>query len=145
MKKKILILFIAILLPLSFVSAQQSLNLLSFEFGIGPSINVDSAAVSTYNHFGINLHIADPVTISATSGTTTSILLKYSLSDMLRLTVGYAGTTNTIIGFEFVPFTNQFTGITTEFKVATSYLFAGGANGITAGDLRFGLLLSVGF
>ncbi|MCL2293602.1 MAG: hypothetical protein FWC36_01870 [Spirochaetes bacterium] len=152
MKKKLIILFFAALLPLSSLAAQQqgAFTLLSFDIGQG-IIAYDFSAEENLRHtfFALNVRVADPLIISiatkkfdgADSGF--GLKLKYDVLPFVRAVIGYGWDAHSLIGFEAVPFRRQVGGVFTEFKLVTNYMFP--QESVGDGKFLLGLALGIGF
>jgi len=151
--KKIIILLLVLSLPVAFLSAQAANNytIMSFDIGYGMGVDVDNGDVDPYAHFGINFRVAAPFSIGAMysnlAGDDLAMLkLKYDAVDAARVVIGF-GTDGTgpiaSIGMEIVPLKRMVSGIATELKLATEYVFD--IADIADGRFVIGLMVGVGF
>ncbi|MCL2442421.1 MAG: hypothetical protein FWD13_03030 [Treponema sp.] len=145
MRIKLFVFLIAVLiLPMTGLAAQEgSYSFLSFDIGQSFNMNVSDGSLGSSSIFGINVRIADPLTIGVTTyGAASFFNIKYDIIPALRAVLGYGGG-QTALGFEIIPFRRQFSGLSTEFKLAPVYTFTG--TGIGSGNIRACLLLGIGF
>ena len=151
MKKRFLILALAVLIPLAGLAAQENaFNFLSFNIGYGYNINTDgSGTPASVSTFGANFRVAGPMIVGFEMATPTLNLLKvkFDVIPALRAVIGYTGTDNRgLFGFEVVPFKREVSGLFTEFKMMVDYIthdnfaFTG-----TNSNLRMQMALGVGF
>ena len=149
MKKLAIIFFIAMLcIPFANLTAQQAnTSFLSFDLGYAPSYNFQTNAIGTVQMFGVNVRVANPMTVGfyTNSGDLSGGMLKikYDVRPQLRAVFGYGTSQRVGLGFEFIPYTRTVSGISTEFKLATEYTFT--SNQFQNGTIIFPLLIGIGF
>jgi hypothetical protein len=172
MKKKILVLFLALmLLPLAGLAAQaggnNSYDIMSFEIGYAPLYDFTSLGIASPYFsplvFGFNIRIADPLSIGFVTyqqtGTSPDIVnltmlrIKYDIVPQARVALSYgydaevAGPGNAVgFGIEGIPFQRKVGSLSTEFKLAIDYFWLPtvATKDLDNGKLVFTLAMGVG-
>ena len=157
MKKTFIILAVLIILPLASIAAQDTFTLVSFDIGYGPSVTlVGSQDFTIAQSFGLNVRVTGPLTVGVlyrtnnyylTGGTpawqTGNMLrLKFDLTPVVRFGFGYGTNNHIALGLEIVPFRRQLSGLFTEFKLVTDYVFT--SSSLEEGALIFALTFGIG-